>query len=250
VLGATGSSGTSPTSATYSTGVLASGTLDVTISGNMTVVGGDTTNGSAALVSGGDSVYQIGGNLNMSGGTANGAFALLDPTNGGQPATPGTTMTITANQVNLTGGSVPNAYAAIVATGNVVFNAAQQVTLTQGSQSNADAVVISKTGTITANTPDCVNCTPETGTNPLLNTDTNQGFYGGLATAPPPAAPPPAPPPAPAPVATGGTNGLGDPANDTLIQDLITLLDIPLDAQTNPPIDGLIFVDGGVDGCF
>ena len=215
----------------------------------MTVTGGDTTNGSAALVSAGDSVYQIGGNLNMSGGTADGAFALLDPTSGGTQATPGTTMTITANQINLTGGSVPDAYAAIVATGDVVFNAAQQVTLTQGSQPNADAVVISKTGTITANTPDCVNCTPEKGTNPLLNTDTNQGFYGGLATAPPPAAPPPAAPPT-APVVTGGINGLGDPANDTLIQDLLTLLDIPLDAQTLPSIDGLIFVDGGVDGCF
>ena len=251
VVGGSGPSGTTPTTATYSTGVTASGTLNVTISGDMTVTGGDTANGSAALVSGGDSVYQIGGNLNMSGGTASGAFALLDPTNGGQPASPGTTMTITANQVNLTGGSVPNAYAAIVATGNVVFNAAQQVTLTQGSEPNADAVVISKTGTITANTPNCVNCTPQTGSNPLLNNDVNQGFYGGLATAPPPAAPPPAaPPPAPAPVATGGTNGLGDPANDTLIQDLLTLLDIPLDAQTNPPIDGLIFVDGGVDGCF
>jgi filamentous hemagglutinin family protein len=242
-----------PTTGSYSTAVEASGTLNVTISGDMTVDGGNTTGGSAALVSAGDSVYNIGGNLNMSGGTASGAFALLDPTNGGTPATPGTTMTITANQVNLTGGSVPNAYAAIVATGNVVFNAAQQVTLTQGTEPNADAVVISKTGTITANTPDCVNCTPHTGSNPLLNTDTNQGFYGGVAAAPPPApapAPPPPPAPAPAPVASGGQNGLGDPANDTLIQDLITLLDIPLDAQNNPPPAGLIFVDGGVDGCF
>jgi hypothetical protein len=219
-------SGTSSGSGAPRVSISSAGTLTISTTGDATLVAGSEPGSYVSVSSLGNSTYNIGGNLSLTGGSGAHAYVLLDPT------APGTTMTINATNVALTGGSGDGSYAAIQSVKDVIINATSgSIMLTQGAGKDADAVVVAGSGgSITANTPSCINCVQTTGPQPIGDGITEQGFY--VATAPPlPAATQP-----------------NQTAIDIIISDLITLLNLPLD-QGNGDLESTLLVDGTTDGC-
>jgi hypothetical protein len=231
--------------------VNAAGTLTITTSGDATISGGGEPGAYVSLVSGGSSTYQIGGTLTLTGGSGSGAYALIDP------SAPTSNVSVTAQNINVTGGSGNGAYAAIEGANVTLNSTAGSIALTGGSGQDADAVVVVPNGgTITVNSPSCSGCEPVSGTTPIGDGTTEAGFYTVVVASPPaappaspPASPPPAgtpPPPAPAP----GNPATGDQGSiDIFVSDLVTLLDLPLSAQTTQPYSSAVYIDARTDGC-
>ena len=210
----------------------AAGTLTITTTGDATFVAGTEPGSYVSVTSVGDSTYNIGGNLSLTGGTGAHAYTLLDPT------APGSTMTINATNLGLTGGSGDGSYAAIQGINDIIINATSgSIMLTQGTGKDADAVVVAGSGgSIVANTPSCINCVQTVGPQPIGDGTTEQGFYVATAAAPPPV-PPVAAPPAP-----------NQTAIDIFIGDLVILLNGPIIDQ-GTDLSSTVLVDGSTDGC-
>ena len=234
----------------YSTGtgnalveISAAGTLTVTTTGDATFAGGAESGAYVSVISTGNSTYNIGGNLNLSGGSGIGSYALLDPTS------TGSVMNVNATNVLLQGGTAMGAYAAISSAGNMIINAPNgSVMLSGGSATDSDAVLISSSGgMVTLNTPSCINCSPVSGNrSPIGDGATESGVYTVSAAAPPPpAAPPSGPAPAPAP----GQMQFGSQPLDEFVNDIVTLLSLPVTALTTTPDNASIYIDGAADGC-
>jgi hypothetical protein len=223
----------------------AAGTLTVTTTGDATFAAGAEQGAYVSVISAGDSTYNIGGTLNLSGGSGVGAYALLDPT------TAGSVMNVNATNVLLQGGSAMGAYAAIGSAGNMIVNAPSgAVMLNSGSATDADAVLIALSGgMVTLNTPSCINCSPVNGATPIGDGATESGVYSVSVVAPPPP-PPPAPAPSPGQAPAPAQIQVESLPLDQFVNDILTLLILPVTALTTLPENSSIYVDGATDGCF
>jgi hypothetical protein len=91
------------------------------------------------VVSAGKMQITAGRSFAIKGGSANGAYALVDPTQ------PNSTMDVQAPSISLQGGTGAGAYAALISAGPMTLNY-KQLGLTPGSGVDADAVILAPNG--------------------------------------------------------------------------------------------------------
>ncbi|MBL8377197.1 MAG: filamentous hemagglutinin N-terminal domain-containing protein [Burkholderiales bacterium] len=231
-----GSSITVNGAATGVSGVNASGTLNLTTTGNLTINGGSGANAIAELTSQGNATLVVNGTLIINGGTGTDAFARIDP------IAPGAVLTITAGGIALNAGSAPGAYAGIQAAGDINLILGSLPVFNPGPASaseNRDAAFFSSGGSIFLN----LGCAPgfpcaaQPG-NPFASLPTESGWFAS-AFYPGGSAP--------------GSSGLGGglaAAGQEVIQNVLSVL-LPQVEQTGRPgprraRDDLV-VEG--DGC-
>jgi filamentous hemagglutinin family protein len=170
------------------------GSLRLATAGGLTLEAGGTPLG---IVAGGSVVLNLGGPLvlraidqpvsivaaqslqitaagpiSLSGGSAAGAYALIDPT------TPGSSMALQASSITLQGGSGAGAYAAISSPGGPLSLSTGSVTLNPGSGLDADAVILATNAQqlVASLGTACVGCRFLGIVSPLGNGVTDSGF--------------------------------------------------------------------------